>query len=151
MDIQELLTQPAITLGSTVVTLGQTLAALAAIAALLILGLGIGLWRAAKGRAISAAQMAERAREAEERMADILKSQAEMQGRMQTMAEIFGSRQSEMTQAIRERLDGMTHRIGQTMTVRVPRETSPISSSGLLSRRRPFRHPHPGHRSDRPA
>ena len=39
-----------------------------------------------------------------------------MQGRMQTMAEIFGSRQSEMTQAIRERLDGMTHRIGQTMT-----------------------------------
>lgn len=116
MDIQELLSQPAITLGSTVVTLGQSLAALAAIAALLIVGLGIGLWRAAKGRAVSAAQMAERAREAEERMADILKSQAEMQGRMQTMAEIFGSRQSEMTQAIRERLDGMTHRIGQTMT-----------------------------------
>ncbi len=116
MDIQELLSQPAITLGSTVFTLGQVLTALAAIAAFLILVLGVSLWRAAKGRAVSEAQMAERAREAEERMADILKSQSEMQGRMQTMAEIFGSRQSEMTQAIRERLDGMTHRIGQTMT-----------------------------------
>ncbi len=116
MDIQELLSQPAITLGSTVFTLGQALTALAAIAAFLILILGVSLWRAAKGRAVSEAQMAERAREAEERMADILKSQSEMQGRMQTMAEIFGSRQSEMTQAIRERLDGMTHRIGQTMT-----------------------------------
>ena len=116
MDIQELLSQPAITLGSTVFTLGQVLTALAAIAAFLILVLGVSLWRAAKGRAVSEAQMAERAREAEERMSDILKSQSEMQGRMQTMAEIFGSRQSEMTQAIRERLDGMTHRIGQTMT-----------------------------------
>jgi DNA recombination protein RmuC len=116
MDIQELVSQPAITLGSTVFTLGQVLTALAAIAAFLIFILGVSLWRAAKGRAVSEAQMAERAREAEDRMADILKSQSEMQGRMQTMAEIFGSRQSEMTQAIRERLDGMTHRIGQTMT-----------------------------------
>jgi DNA recombination protein RmuC len=116
MNIQEILSQPAITLGSSVFTLGQVLATLAAFAALLIVILGISLWRAARGRAVSETQMAERAREAEERMADILKSQSEMQGRMQTMAEIFGSRQSEMTQAIRERLDGMTHRIGQTMT-----------------------------------
>jgi len=49
-------------------------------------------------------------------MAEILKAQAEMQGRMQTMAEVFGSRQAELNQSIRERLDGMTHRIGQTMT-----------------------------------
>lgn len=97
MNIQEILSQPAITLGSSVFTLGQVLATLAAFAALLIVILGISLWRAARGRAVSETQMAERAREAEERMADILKSQSEMQGRMQTMAEIFGSRQSEMT------------------------------------------------------
>jgi DNA recombination protein RmuC len=29
---------------------------------------------------------------------------------------VFGSRQAELNQSIRERLDGMTHRIGQTMT-----------------------------------
>lgn len=57
----------------------------------------------------------ERARDAELRMAEILKSQAEMQGRMQTMAEVFGSRQSELNQSIRERLDGMTNRLGHTM------------------------------------
>ncbi len=49
-------------------------------------------------------------------MGEILKSQSEMQGRMQTMAELFGSRQAELNQSIRERLDGMTTRIGQTMT-----------------------------------
>ena len=116
MDIQDLISQPAITLGSRAFSFGQVLAAGAAIAVLLIFILGISLWRAAKARAVSEAQAEQRGREAEERMADILKSQSEMQGRMQTMAEIFGSRQSEMTQAIRERLDGMTHRIGQTMT-----------------------------------
>lgn len=116
MDIQALLSQPAITLGSNVFSFGQVLTAAVAIFVLLIVVLGVALWRAAKARAIGEAQAAERAHEAEGRLADILKSQSEMQGRMQTMAEIFGSRQSEMTQAIRERLDGMTHRIGQTMT-----------------------------------
>jgi DNA recombination protein RmuC len=116
MDIQELLAQPAITLGSRVFSLGQSLTALAAIVALLIFVLCVSLWRSGKARAVSEAQAAERGHDAEERMSDILKSQSEMQGRMQTMAEIFGSRQSEMTQAIRERLDGMTTRIGQTMT-----------------------------------
>ncbi len=116
MDIQELLSQPTITLGTSVFSFGQVLLAVAAVVALLIFVLGVSLWRSAKARAVSEAQAELRGREAEERMADILKSQSEMQGRMQTMAEIFGSRQSEMTQAIRERLDGMTHRIGQTMT-----------------------------------
>ncbi len=116
MDIQELLSQPALTLGSSVFSFGQVLSAAAAIVALLLFVLCVSLWRSATARAVSEAQAADRGREAEERMADILKSQSEMQGRMQTMAEIFGSRQSEMTQAIRERLDGMTHRIGQTMT-----------------------------------
>ncbi len=116
MDIQELLSQPALTLGSNVFSFSQVLTAAAAVVALLLLVLCVLLWRSATARAVSEAQAADRGREAEERMADILKSQSEMQGRMQTMAEIFGSRQSEMTQAIRERLDGMTHRIGQTMT-----------------------------------
>lgn len=72
--------------------------------------------RGTRSRAIIEAQAAERARDAEMHMASILQSQAEMQGRMQTMAELFGSRQAELNQAIRERLDGMTNRLGQTMT-----------------------------------
>lgn len=116
MNLEDFLSQTAIKLGASAFSVGQVLAFSAGLFALLLLTLAVALWRQSAARSLAAAQNAERAREAEERMADILKSQAEMQGRMQTMAEIFGSRQQEMTQTIRERLDGMTHRIGQTMT-----------------------------------
>jgi DNA recombination protein RmuC len=116
MDIQEYLDQTLLIVGQYPVSLGQVLLGAAALLALLILVIAIGVWRGAKARALELDEASGRARIAEERMADILKAQAEMHGRMQTMAEIFGSRQSEMTQSIRERLDGMTSRIGQTMT-----------------------------------
>lgn len=60
-------------------------------------------------------QSEERAREAEMQMHSILKSQAEMQGRMQTMAELFGSRQAELNKSIRDRLDGMTSHLGRSI------------------------------------
>jgi DNA recombination protein RmuC len=116
MDIQEYLDQTLLIIGQYPVSLGEVLLAALGMLGLLILVIAIGVWRGAKARALELGETEERARIAEERMADILKAQAEMHGRMQTMAEIFGSRQSEMTQAIRERLDGMTNRIGQTMT-----------------------------------
>ena len=115
MDIQEFLAQVILVVGQRPITLGQSIVAAAIGVAVLLLALAAGLWRGAKARAAAAVEASARASEAEERLADILRSQSEMQGRMQTMAEIFGSRQSEMTQAIRERLDGMTSRIGQTM------------------------------------
>ncbi|PWE56004.1 DNA recombination protein RmuC [Metarhizobium album] len=54
--------------------------------------------------------------ETETRLAELLRIQSEMQGRMAAMAEVFGSRQSELNQAISQRLDGMSHRIGATLT-----------------------------------
>jgi DNA recombination protein RmuC len=116
MDVNELLSQPGLIIGNMVFTVGQLLSGALIFVGLVIVLFAISRRRQSKTKVIAEFQMQERAREAEERMAELLKSQAEMQGRMQTMAEIFGSRQSEMTQAIRERLDGMTHRIGQTMT-----------------------------------
>ena len=116
MNLDEFLSQPAVTLGARVFSVGDVMLYAAILFALLLVFLAVALWRQSAARAVAQAQLAERAREAEERMSEILKSQGEMQGRMQTMAEIFGSRQQEMTQSIRERLDGMTHRIGQTMT-----------------------------------
>jgi DNA recombination protein RmuC len=116
MDIQQFLDQTLLVIGQHPVTMGQIFLAAAALAAGLILLTAIGQWRGSAQRSIAMLESEERARAAEERMGEILKTQSEMQGRMQTMAEIFGSRQSEMTQSIRERLDGMTSRIGQTMT-----------------------------------
>src|SRR5690606_29933152 len=83
---------------------------------LLLVVLVIALWRSAKARATAAAEAAEHARDAEARMTGILQSQAEMQGRMGAIADVFGARQAELTQSIGQRLDAMTGRLGQTMT-----------------------------------
>ncbi|WP_295895295.1 DNA recombination protein RmuC [uncultured Bartonella sp.] len=66
-------------------------------------------------RSVLAIQVAERARDAEIHMNELLKTQAEMQGRMQTMAEIFGRRQAELNQSIREQLTGMSTNLGETI------------------------------------
>ncbi|MBA3447527.1 MAG: DNA recombination protein RmuC [Pseudaminobacter sp.] len=110
------LSEPVARLGATVVTLGQTLAFAAFLFLTLLIMLAIALWRSAKGRAKATLEAASHAREAEARMAGILQSQAEMQGRLGAVAEVFGARQAELTQSIGQRLDAMTGRIGQTMT-----------------------------------
>lgn len=114
-ELNALLSTPVFTLGATTVTLGEALSAGAILAGLLLVALAIGLWRASRARAVAAAETAERAREAEDRLSDILKTQAEMQGRMATMAELFGSRQGELARAMSERLDGMSQRLGQSI------------------------------------
>ncbi len=53
--------------------------------------------------------------DAEHTIAALLRSQAEMQGRLATMAEVFGSRQAELNQAIGQRLDGMSQRVTATI------------------------------------
>ena len=116
MENQNLLNEPLLQLGATSFTLGNILLAGIVVLVLCLAIFLIAAARSARLRAVAEAQAEDRARDAEYRMAEILKAQAEMQGRMQTMAEVFGSRQAELNQSIRERLDGMTHRIGQTMT-----------------------------------
>jgi DNA recombination protein RmuC len=56
-----------------------------------------------------------RASDAERSMAELLRVQAEMQGRLATIAEVFGSRQSEFNQAVNQRLDGMSQRVSTTI------------------------------------
>ncbi len=53
---------------------------------------------------------------AELRFAELLKAQTEMQGRVAAMADVFGSKQSETNQAINARLDGLTQRLGQSIS-----------------------------------
>ncbi len=84
-------------------------------------GLGLALllvltWlllRARRERAAEAALADERAREMDERLAELTRLQAETAGRMQTMAEVFGTRQGDFARALSERIDGLQHRMGQ--------------------------------------
>lgn len=74
------------------------------------------LLRSASLRREQAEEASLRAGESEARMAELLKIQAEMQGRITAMAEVFGARQSELNQAISQRLDGMSQRVSSTIT-----------------------------------
>lgn len=107
---------PVLQLGATTITLGQMLFLFAGAVFFVVFLCIILLWRASNARAIATAEAAERAREADARMAEIVRAQSEMQGRMGTIAEIFGSRQAELTKALGERLDGMSARLGHSIT-----------------------------------
>ncbi len=115
-QLTTILSEPVARLGATAITLGQVLVAGAGLLGLLLVILVVALWRSSRARAAAAAEVAERAREAEAQMAALAQSQAEMQGRLGAVAEVFGARQAELTRSISQRLDAMTGRIGQTMT-----------------------------------
>ncbi|RFZ88702.1 DNA recombination protein RmuC [Shinella sp. WSJ-2] len=64
----------------------------------------------------SRAHRREEAAMAEQRFTELLKAQTEMQGRVAAMAEVFGAKQSETNHAINARLDGLTQRLGQSIS-----------------------------------
>ena len=82
----------------------------------LILWLLISLSRQNGARAQELFEAQEQARGQRAQVEELSRLQAEMTGRMQTMAEIFSSRQTEMAQALTNRMDGMGHRLTQTVT-----------------------------------
>ncbi|RUM27489.1 DNA recombination protein RmuC [Rhizobium vallis] len=84
--------------------------------AALVLLVVVLLLRSASLRREQAEEASFRAGESEARMAELLKIQAEMQGRIAAMTEVFGARQSELNQAINQRLDGMSQRVSSTIT-----------------------------------
>jgi DNA recombination protein RmuC len=115
-EILALLAEPAVRLGATVITVGQALGLAAGLLALLLILLVVGLWRSSRARTAAAADSARQARETDERVTALLQAQAEMQGRLGAVADVFGARQAELTQSLGQRLDAMTGRIGQSMS-----------------------------------
>ncbi len=93
------------------VSAGMALAA----AGLVALALIVLAWRKAAARAANEAAAGERAREAEARMAELVASQNELTGRVQTMAEVLSNRQGDLMRAVNERLESMSGRIGQSI------------------------------------
>ncbi|WFU47899.1 DNA recombination protein RmuC [Sinorhizobium terangae] len=95
--------QPLFLLGALPVTAGHLVTAAALLMALACLLFA--------RRASSA-----RAGERDEQMATLLAAQTELQGRIAAMADVFGTRQAELNQSISQRIDGMTHRIGASIS-----------------------------------
>jgi DNA recombination protein RmuC len=101
------------TIGGQPVSLGE--AAVIGIAILFLVICLLLLWRAVRIGRRAETQAAARAGELEGQIGVLLQAQSEMTGRIQTMSEMLGNRQAELNQAVSERLDGMGHRLNQSV------------------------------------
>ncbi len=82
---------------------------------LLVLLMVIALFRAAGRRRDEREAAVERQDEMDERMAALARASAELNGRMATVAEVFGSRQADLARFVSERLDAVGQRLGQNL------------------------------------
>jgi DNA recombination protein RmuC len=101
-----------ITFGTHAFTLRDCLIAAGIAGLLLLLLLVINTSRANRQRSLEAAEAAERAHEFDDKVAELNRLQSELSGRLKTMAEVFGGRQSDLTQAVAERLDSLRSSVG---------------------------------------
>lgn len=115
------------TLGDTPITLETMLFAAAGVFALLLVAVLALTWRTARQRALEAEREAARAAETERHLADVMRLQSEMTGRMQTMAEIFGTRTSDLARLVNERLDAQGQRVGQAIQETSTKTTESLS------------------------
>ena len=103
------------TVGDLPIHVGEALAGFGALALVLLLAIAIVIARSGRRGAELAMAQAIRADELEERLSEMLRAQSESTGRVDAMAQALVGRQSEMTRAVNERLDSVTHRVGQSM------------------------------------
>ena len=109
------MTETFLTIGGVSVSAGEALAGFACVVLALLSAIAIMLARATRTRGIEAARHDLHAGELEERMAEIVRVQADTAGRVHTMGEVLSGRQAELARAVSERLDTVTHRLGQSM------------------------------------
>ena len=70
----------------------------------------------------------QKAQELERQLAGMLQGQYEMNARMQTMSEIFGSRTSDLMRSVNERLDAQGQKVGQALTETNSKTTESLSA-----------------------
>ncbi|QPF84613.1 DNA recombination protein RmuC [Bradyrhizobium genosp. L] len=104
-----------LTIGELPVRVSDALIGLGVLALVLLLTIAIIIARSGCRGAELAMAQAIRADELEERLADVLRAQSESSGRADAMAQALAGRQAEMARAVNERLDSVTHRVGQSM------------------------------------
>jgi DNA recombination protein RmuC len=102
-------------LGYTPISPATALIGFAAAVLLLLLVIAIVIARSGRRGAMLAMAQAIRADELEERFSEMLQAQNVATGRVDAMGQALAGRQAEMARAVSERLDSVTHRVGQSM------------------------------------
>ncbi|MCO5091618.1 DNA recombination protein RmuC [Bosea sp. (in: a-proteobacteria)] len=86
----------------------------------------VAAWRGGRSRAIEAAMATERAREMDDKVAEMNRQQAELAGRMQSMAEILSTRQGDLARLVAERMDGLRQQVGAGLESNVRQTTESL-------------------------
>jgi DNA recombination protein RmuC len=100
-------------IGELPVRTGEALIGFGILALLLVIAVVVAR-SSRRGFELATAQ-AERADQLEERLTEMLRAQSEATGRVDAMGQALAGRQAEMARAVTERLDTVTHRVGQSM------------------------------------
>ncbi|CAL74694.1 conserved hypothetical protein; putative RmuC family protein [Bradyrhizobium sp. ORS 278] len=82
---------------------------------LLLAMIGLAVARSGRRSAVLAAQQAMRTEELEQRFGEMIRVQSEASGRVDAMAQLLAGRQVDLARSVNERLDAVTHRVGQSM------------------------------------
>jgi DNA recombination protein RmuC len=107
------LSTPVLTLGSWSVTVLHLLALAVCLALGLLIIVANATLRTNRARLFEAGAEAERQQELDDRLSEITKANAELAGRMATMAEVLTTRQSDLARFMAERLDAVSSKVGQ--------------------------------------
>src|SRR5215469_7892805 len=102
-------------LGDWPVHLTEALLGFGGLTLLLLLTIAIAVARSGRRETAFAFAQAMRADELEQRLNEVLRTQSEANGRVDAMAQALAGRQAEMARAVNDRLDSVTHRVGQSM------------------------------------
>src|SRR5260221_674508 len=101
--------------GDLPVRTGAALIGFGGLALFLLLIIGIVIARSGRRGGERARAQAMRADELEDRLSEMLRAQSENSVRVDAMGQALAGRQAEMARAVNERLDSVTHRVGQSM------------------------------------
>jgi DNA recombination protein RmuC len=102
-------------IGEVPIHTGEALIGFGVLALILLVIIAIAIARSGRRRDDLALAQAARADELEERLNEVLRAQSEASGRVDAMGQALAGRQAEMARAVTERLDSVTHRVGQSM------------------------------------
>ena len=102
-------------IGEVPVHTGEALIGFGALALILLVVIAIAIARSGRRGHDLALALSARADELEERLNEVLRAQSEASGRVDAMGQALAGRQAEMARAVTERLDSVTHRVGQSM------------------------------------
>ena len=113
--LPSLLSQTLFVVGDFPVSTGLAALAFAGVVVILLVAIIVIVARGGKKRDASAEAQALRASELEQRLSEMLQAQAEASGRAQALGEALAGRQAELARVVNDRLDAVTHRVGQSM------------------------------------